>query len=433
MSNQNNWNDAIQIHNPKTLGTDCLPAQRVPLGAPGDYKPCIARLPDGELITVAFRQHPLDRTRRIGDREIPLIREDILLFRSQDDGVTWSEPETLDLPGREPYLTILSDGTILITVHHLVQDVRNEAGYVQTYVHRSTDRGGTWQITHFPGEDLPGWQPGWSICSSRNALELRDGGLILGVGTKAGYDYLFRSPDKGATWQRAEACTFELFEREEDRKKRSFPLWGEAIFYEAANGDLLALNRVGAGDFPPLPGVGDVPDGHWDHHDRLVLYRSRDGGTYWSFAELGSTYGEMYPAILKLQDSRLLLTFTIRDLRPPLGVRAVLGQEIPDGFDFDFEHDRLMLDTGTPLDRESGGGFGRTIQLDDGTLLTSYSYMGADDRTHCEVVRWKLPDRSHVQRNHKKSDVVSGWTKLNDDFTTEPQRTQRKTKLKAES
>jgi hypothetical protein len=32
-----------------------------------------------------------------------------------------------------------------------------------------------------------------------------------------------------------------------------------------------------------------------------------------------------------------------------------------------------------------------TVQLEDGTLVTSYSYRGADDRTHLEVVRWKLP------------------------------------------
>jgi hypothetical protein len=31
------------------------------------------------------------------------------------------------------------------------------------------------------------------------------------------------------------------------------------------------------------------------------------------------------------------------------------------------------------------------VQLRDGTLVTSYSYRGEDDRTHLEVVRWKPP------------------------------------------
>ena len=43
------------------------------------------------------------------------------------------------------------------------------------------------------------------------------------------------------------------------------------------------------------------------------------------------------------------------------------------------------------MGRDQGGGFGPTVRLDDGTLVTSYSYRDAGDRTHLEVVRWKLP------------------------------------------
>jgi len=74
-----------------------------------------------------------------------------------------------------------------------------------------------------------------------------------------------------------------------------------------------------------------------------------------------------------------------------LGLRAVLGEETPEGIQFDYDHDLLMLDTKTPRGKFSGGGFGRTVQLTDGTLVSSYSYRGADDNTHLEVVRWKLP------------------------------------------
>jgi len=385
------WTDTIQIKNPKQLGVDTIPAQRIALGVSGDYKPCIARLPNGELQVVAFQMHKVDSTRKIIDKDVPLTREEIILFRSQDGGITWSEAETLDIPGREPYFTILSDGTILITVHLLIQDVRNEFGYVQTYVHRSTDGGQTWKTTRFPGENLPGWKSGWVTCSSRNILELRDGSLILGVGTMEGHISLFRSRDKGVTWQLAESCEFELFDSEKDRKKLAYSILQEAILSEAPNGDLLALCRVDSKLFPPLTGHEQV-DGHWDHHNRLVLYRSKDGGKYWSFAEFGSTYGEMYPAILKLHDGRLLLTFTVRDMHPPLGVQAVLGKETVDGFEFDFDHDRLMLDTKTPTGKPSGGGFGRSVQLDDGTLVTSYSYRGEDDKLHLEVVRWNMPN-----------------------------------------
>jgi len=38
------------------------------------------------------------------------------------------------------------------------------------------------------------------------------------------------------------------------------------------------------------------------------------------------------------------------------------------------------------------GGFGNTVQLDDGTLMSVYSYRGEDTKTHVEAVRWTLPE-----------------------------------------
>ena len=99
----------------------------------------------------------------------------------------------------------------------------------------------------------------------------------------------------------------------------------------------------------------------------------------------------MYQAFLRLADGRLLLTFTVRALRPPLGVHAVLGKELPDGFQFDFDHDRIVIDQKTPVGKPSGGGFGPTVQLEDGTLVTSYSYPAAGGQTRLEVARWRLP------------------------------------------
>ena len=61
----------------------------------------------------------------------------------------------------------------------------------------------------------------------------------------------------------------------------------------------------------------------------------------------------------------------------PLGVRAIIRTETDDGFEFDFAHDRIMLDTKTPVGTPQGGGFGLTVQLDDGKLVTSYSLVAA--------------------------------------------------------
>src|SRR4029079_12066600 len=99
--------------------------------------------------------------------------------------------------------------------------------------------------------------------------------------------------------------------------------------------------------------------------ERMTLFRSIDGGAKWKPEGNLGTYGEMYPQILRLIDGRLLMTFTVRSLNPPLGVQAVLGEEKASGFRFDFDRDRLVIDARTPTDLPSGGGFGPTIQLPD--------------------------------------------------------------------
>ena len=110
-------NDEILIHNRHHLSAQPSPCHRIALGEPDDYKPCIAKLPSGELLLTAFHQHQRDGSK---------VMEQTLLFRSPDGGRTWTGPQPLDLLGREPYLTVLKNGTVFITGHLLAQDVRNE-------------------------------------------------------------------------------------------------------------------------------------------------------------------------------------------------------------------------------------------------------------------------------------------------------------------
>ncbi|MCY2962784.1 MAG: hypothetical protein NT069_03885, partial [Planctomycetota bacterium] len=51
---------ALAVTDRKSLAADKLVAERIPLGEPDDYKPCIARLPSGELLLTAFHQHKRD-------------------------------------------------------------------------------------------------------------------------------------------------------------------------------------------------------------------------------------------------------------------------------------------------------------------------------------------------------------------------------------
>jgi len=379
---QEAFEESVEVSNPKALKVGHLPAQRVPLGRA--YKPCIARLRDGELVMVAYGK------RVIGGG----LHQDVLLWRSRDGGRTWTERRIIEPIGKEAYLSALKDGTIFMRTGLAARDARNSDGYSLSFLYRSPDGGHTWQTTRIGAEDVPGagGKPDF-ITTGYGVLELGDGTLIFGVMAPGGNEYLWRSGDRGKTWDKTLKCTYHGIDQS------SLPygtVLGEAVFRQAPCGDILAPARI-LGSMYPLPGTV-VPEEHSDHYERMVLYRSKDGGANWTIEELGSYYGEMYPSFLRLQDGRLLFTFTVRAAvpprLPPLGVRAVLGRETHDGFEFDFEHDRIMLDTKTPIGRDSGGGFGPTVQLDDGTLVTSYSYAGpgprGDDK-HVEVVRWRLP------------------------------------------
>jgi len=371
--------DVILVRNAKTLGAEKIPCERIPLGQPGDYKACVAVLPSGELLLTMFHMHKnVEGNKRL---------EQNLLFRSADSGKTWTGPEKLDLLGREPYLSVLKDGMIFITGHLLHTDIRNKYGCIHGYVHRSTDGGRTWQSTRIASEDI---RPGTRGRSTRNVLELADGTLMLGVDwadppnktSQAGPFFMWRSSDGGKTWDRSQKCDPVGF------KSRFGFFGGEAWLWQARSGKIIAFVRVESNEFPIKRQGKIVSRGDQDDHE-MIWESTDEGRTFRRVSDFGD-YGQMYPSVLRLQDGRLLYTYTQRALEPPLGVRAIVGTEQRDGFTFDFNADRLSIDYKTGS-RYQGGGFGPTAQLDDGTLVTSYTYRGADDKTHAEVVRWRLP------------------------------------------
>jgi len=362
--------DFIQVKNPFSLRLDKVPAQRIPIGAPDDYKPNIAILPSGELLLVAFHRYTTGA----------VFYEEQLLFRSIDHGITWSGPQALGLLGREPYLTALSDGTLFITVHLLEGDLRNPDTYTHSYIHRSIDNGQTWTTLRIGPEGFPEKAV---THTSRQVLELPDGTLLLGVDAVGGQAYLWRSNDRGATWDRSQLVDNDGFHN-------TASYFGEAHLWRAKSGKLFNIVRVNSAVYP-IPGR-DPPEAAWDHANHLIVYESTDTGrTFRKLIDLGD-YGEMYPSLLRLTRDRLLLTFTVRAEKIPLGVQAVLGSETEDGFVFDFSRDRFVLEEKTPPDQDSGGGFGPSLRAGDGKIVTAYSYRGADGLSHVEVVRWPLAE-----------------------------------------
>ena len=184
----------VRVDHPRKLGAWTLPAERIFIGS--DYKPSLALLPDGELIMVAVFPGRTKRTR---------------LWRSRDDGRTWSERvDVKGMLGHEPFITCVRGGTLFVTTCLDGRDAENKDGYTHAYLHRSTDGGRTWEHTRIGPEGFP---PKADARCSRSVVELPDGTLLLGVGATGALlhgvgrgkvqqnNYLWTSRDGGKTWQ----------------------------------------------------------------------------------------------------------------------------------------------------------------------------------------------------------------------------------------
>ena len=393
-------NDFMEVRNPKTLGVDRIAVERIPIGAAGDYKPVVAKLPNGDLLVSAYRPNvpagtePVKRYSQIDRR----IIEPSLLFRSRDGGRTWSPPYLPNIAGKEPYISVTSDGTLFITTHVVCQNIlnREDPAYPYGMLHRSEDGGKTWTSMRAEPDVIRPEREEYHNVTTRAPLELADGSLLLAAsGTGVDANTMLRSTDGGKTWPERTPSTIE-----EVPPEYPWPVMAEGVLWQARSGKALGLFRVDTRDWPEMddnPLSIDRAKLH-DQWDRLILCATTHLGRTWKHVADFGTYGQMYPSILRLADGRLLLTFTQRANERPLGLRAVIGTEHDDGFEFDLQQDLIMIDTKTPDTLASGGGFGCTVELDDGTLVSSYSYRievddfaGPDRQLHCEIVRWRLP------------------------------------------
>ena len=137
---------------------------------------------------------------------------------------------------------------MFITASFVVEDFRNTQGYTYAIVYRSTDGGITWSMQPIYAEDVPGVRAKSVTRTSRNILGLNDGSLILGVGAGTSTDYLWRSFDQGQTWDKSLESQVIGY----DEAANGDPWYGEMVFVQAANGDLLGIDRSNPDALPPV-------------------------------------------------------------------------------------------------------------------------------------------------------------------------------------
>ena len=378
----------IRVLRPSKLPAT-LPAERIPIG-PG-YKPTLARLPSGELVMMYFTWEKDDG-----------YHEHSLLCRSTDEGKTWSDPLRVelapgqDLLGRENWLTVIDDGTphgLTFTTNHIIRiDAQNPTpGTCRATINRSTDGGHSWTQTVLPAR--------WSH-TSRNVVQMPGGDLKVGANNvTGGNNRWLTSTDQGQSWQESqlELPGYTNYEGKRTQYANEVGFFQESFTYVNDAGELLQWIRLDR-DSPMYAVHPDQPTGN-DNADRLIFTKSSDGGVTWSdvkdfppYSGDLETYGQMYPRVIQLKDGRILMTFTRRSVTPPLGLRAVLSTDGGDTFDFASDH--LILDENTQTGWTSGGGFGNTVELPLGGLISAYSYATTpegNEHPHIEVVHWRLP------------------------------------------
>ena len=380
----------IHVVNPRVLAADGIPAVRAPLGIPNDYKPFLARLKSGDLLIVAFCYGAIEGVDGYAERAV--------FWRSEDGGRIWGpREERLDIQGREFGLSVLNDGTLLMTCHWLARDVFNPSKHTHSKIFHSTDEGRTWAEIRIGPDGFPDRA---QTAADWMAFEIPDADrkgkvlTCLGVSMQNGGDNapkvvrIWQSYDSGKTWDKSLLPDTAGWIDVDG-------FFSQTLTFRTASGLLLHPVRVDrTGPHWHIPGTPkNLGKESGDQGDRMMLWKSADNGRTWikhrKHGNFG-TYGEMYPRFLHLKDGRQLLTFTVRSNSTDghgLGLRAILNND--DGHTWDFGQDRIVI---SDLNHgASGGGFGNTIQLAEGGLVSVYSYRGEDGMTHIEAVRWTLP------------------------------------------
>ena len=368
----------MRVIDPAALPAE-IPCERIQVGLRMGYKPNVRRLSSGELVMLNFHSHGEAQGASDGS-----MCEHTVIHRSKDNGRTWTSKHVRDVYGREPYLSVFSGEVLLATGHVLPQDVNNPTKKTTCVLHRSVDGGKTWSTRPVSPRMLP-FEGVAQTYSSRNIIELPDGTYMLGMSGFNGRDCIMLSKDRGKTWD-ARKTLFRGY----DMSSYKYSPYQEGVLYRTPEGRLLLFARMtprlmkftrkikGLADSSVL---GDA-DKDFDQFDVEIVFESKDNGTSWDPVCGVPLIGCMYPSVISLGGRKHLMTFTKRvpDERLRMGVYAtVLTENVDGSFDIDLDKDLIVIDEKTDNAFQTGGGFGNTLPLGDGPLISVYSYYHVDD------------------------------------------------------
>lgn len=326
-------------------------AVRVRVGPRGNYKAGVAELPNAKLVLAACRNN--------NDPDPTKKRFLIHVYQSADQGLTWEEINETPLFGKEPSLTAMPDGMLVMSAQ------KGYFGPGSKYkeainMARSTDGGKTWELYDLPGADYP-----------RNMIAEKDGSLLFVRAVKSDWSdsgdgspnlQLCRSKD-GKAWQFSEGTV-----------DWSYAAFGEVSAIRLKDGRLLAALRR---QIPKTKGEG---------FEDTVITESSDDGKTWSKPRVMVNTAEVHAYLTELEDGRILATYSNYHL--PWGAYAIVSKD--GGKTWDRDHP-IRLSASADL----YVGWPVTLQLKDRSLITASALTAylrqPPETTVTEVVRWRLP------------------------------------------
>ena len=317
--------------------------------ARGWGKPIIVRLPGGDLLASQYKNLEAQR-----NPAYPRFVCETALCRSTDEGLTWSEPRCLGLPGRVAQFSGLADGTLVVAAEPCIGGP----------LHWSADEGTTWQACSIDWTGMPVPPERRFFGETNGITALPDGTLVCGFYTSDdeshhATSWVLRSRDGARTWG----------------DPTPTGRGSETCFVVLPDGRLLGFVRSGV-----LAGEGGAS---------LWITESRDWGYTWSPQRgfgLGPALVPGFPVLLP--DGRLLLAYGHRQF--PFGAQAIASRD--GGATWDLDHPIVLA----WFSWDSYCGHPRTLLLPDGSLITGYYtriYQGGTPNTdvvsHC--LRWRAP------------------------------------------
>lgn len=344
------------------------PAVRTRIGYRGLYATSLTRLPNGDLLACPH----------YGSTDLQRVS----IWRSLDEGKTWELVPTQGdvLFGSGALLKCLPDGTVLLHTGALYRSADSgvtwqridceETGMIRSIIEQSDGSllmfgsEGSWYTGHeAPPHTLLGLAPQWYREGSQGSVAIRSA-------------WRLRSTDGGQTWpEREEIISDAVYISGSTDWPSLQPFFREACVLQLSASHLLTATR------------------RRDPTEHVVLAESEDAGLTWTEPRDFLAGGEIHAHLLTLSEGRLLCTYARQKL--PRGIFAVLSDD--QGKTWDTDHPVQLAHTLADF-----FGWPTSVQMPDGTILTSYTIKGYEETTQVndsatELVRWQLPGTEFVQ------------------------------------